>query len=575
MKRVFGYIGRYKLRLSIGMTIKFIGTIMDLVLPWLLAYIVDKVIPSSNGNINQVLFYGGIMIICAVIGLVGNVIANRMASYIAMKVTTDLRYDLFSKIQSLSSHQMDEVTVPSLISRMTSDTYNVHQMIGMMQRIGTRAPILLIGGIIVTLTLDYVLTLILVALLPFICLVIFGITKAGIPLFNKVQQAIDELVLVIRENITGIRVIKALSKEEHEKGRFRKVNAKVIDYELKSGSTMARLSPLVNIILNVGLVIVIIFGAYRVNNGDLLAGKVLAFTTYFTIILNAMLSITRIFMIFSKASASATRIDYIMKFNDELPVYNDLPSYDTEYHVEFRNVSFSYNKNENNLNNINFSLKKGESLGIIGSTGSGKSTIVNLLMRLYDVDSGEILINGRNIKTYKKEELSKMFGVALQNDAIFSANIKDNICFERDFSIEEVKWAVKVAQAEYIENLPEKYDTFVSSKGTNISGGQRQRLFIARAVIGKPEILILDDASSALDYKTDALLRKALMDNLKESTKIIVTQRISSIKNCEHILVIDDGNLIAYGGHEELLKNVDIYQEIYTSQMGGDDDDEL
>jgi ATP-binding cassette subfamily B protein len=262
-----------------------------------------------------------------------------------------------------------------------------------------------------------------------------------------------------------------------------------------------------------------------------------------------------------------------MKFNDELQVYNDLTSYDTEYHVEFRNVSFSYNKNENNLNNINFSLKKGESLGIIGSTGSGKSTIVNLLMRLYDVDSGEILINGRNIKSYKKEELSKMFGVALQNDAIFSANIKDNICFERDFNIEEVKWAVKVAQAEYIENLPEKYDTFVSSKGTNISGGQRQRLFIARAVIGKPEILILDDASSALDYKTDALLRKALMDNLKESTKIIVTQRISSIKNCEHILVIDDGNPIAYGVHEELLKSVDIYQEIYASQMGGDDDE--
>lgn len=573
MKRVFRYIGRYKLRLAIGMTIKVIGTIMDLVLPWLLAYIVDEVIPVSDGNIKPVLFYGGIMIICAIIGLVGNVIANRMASYIAMKVTTDLRYDLFSKIQSLSSHQMDEVTVPSLISRMTSDTYNVHQMIGMMQRIGTRAPILLIGGIIVTLTLDPVLTLILIALLPFICLVIFGITKAGIPLFNKVQLAIDELVLVIRENITGIRVIKALSKEEHEKERFKKVNKKVIDYELKSGTTMARLSPLVNIILNVGLVIVIIVGAYRVNNGELLAGKVLAFTTYFTIILNAMLSITRIFMIFSKASASASRIDYIMTFNDELPVYSDLPVYDANYHIEFRNVSFSYNKKENNLNNINFSLKKGESLGIIGATGAGKSTIIQLLMRLYDVDSGEILIDGKNIKSYEKEELSKMFGVVLQNDAVFSASIKDNICFGREYKIDKVKWAAMVAQADYIESLPEKYDTFVSSKGTNISGGQRQRLFIARAVIGKPAILILDDASSALDYKTDAMLRKALADNLQESTKIIVTQRISSIKNCEHILVIDDGNPVALGVHEELLKSVDIYQEIYASQMGGEDDE--
>ncbi len=573
MKRVIRYLKPYKLRLAIGMTIKFIGTIMDLVLPWLLAFIVDEVIPQNENNIKPVLFYGGIMIICAIIGLVGNVVANRMASYIAMKVTTDLRHDLFCKIQNLSSHQMDEVTVPSLISRMTSDTYNVHQMIGMAQRIGTRAPILLIGGIIVTLTLDPVLTLILLALLPFITLVILGITKSGIPLFNKVQLAIDELVLVIRENITGIRVIKALSKEEYENGRFEKVNAKVIDYELKSGTMMARLSPLVNIILNVGLVIVIIIGAYRVNNGDLLAGKVLAFTTYFTIILNAMLSITRIFMIFSKASASAGRIDYIMNFNNDLPIIVGLEEYDTPYHVEFRDVSFSYNKKENNITNINFSLLKGESLGIIGATGSGKTTIIQLLMRLYDVDSGEVLIDGKNIKSYQKEELSKMFGVVLQNDAVFSASIKDNICFERDYSLEEVKWAAKVAQADYIENLPEKYDTFVSSKGTNISGGQRQRLFIARAVIGKPEILILDDASSALDYKTDAALRQSLNEKLKNSTKIIVTQRISSIKNCEHILVIDDGMAIAYGKHEDLLKSVDIYKEIYASQMGGDDNE--
>lgn len=573
MKRVFRYLKKYKLRLTIGMTIKFIGTIMDLVLPWLLAYIVDEVIPNYPNEIKPVLFYGSIMIICAIIGLVGNVVANRMASFIAKVVTTDLRHDLFKKIQELSAHQMDEVTVPSLISRMTSDTYNVHQMIGMMQRIGTRAPILLIGGIIVTLTLDPILTLILLALLPFIAIVVFGITKSGIPLFNKVQLAIDELVLVIRENITGIRVIKALSKEEFERDRFRKVNARVIDYELKSGTMMARLSPLVNIILNVGLVLVIIAGAYRVNNGNLLAGKVLAFTTYFTIILNAMLSITRIFMIFSKASASAARIDYIMKFENDLPIDKSLPKYNSNYHIEFKNVNFSYNKKENNLTNINFALKKGESLGIIGGTGSGKTTLIQLLIRFYDVDSGEILINGKNVKSYDLEELNKMFGVVLQNDAVFSASIKDNICFERDFSDEEVEKAAKIAQADYIDNLPEKYDTCVSAKGTNISGGQRQRLFIARAIIGKPEILILDDASSALDYKTDALLRKSLNENLTGTTKIIVTQRISSIKNCDHILVIDDGEEIAYGTHKELLAEVEIYKEIYASQMGGVDNE--
>ncbi|MBQ8292815.1 MAG: ABC transporter ATP-binding protein [Bacilli bacterium] len=573
MRRVFGYLKKYKLRLIIGTTIKFIGTIMDLVLPWLLAYIVDEVIPNNQDNIKPILFYGVIMIICAIIGFVGNVVANRMASYIARVVTTDLRHDLFVKIENLSAKQMDEVTVPSLISRMTSDTYNVHHMIGMMQRIGTRAPILLIGGIIVTITLDPVLTLILLGLLPFIVIVVLGISKAGIPLFNKVQHAIDELVLVIRENITGIRVIKALSKEEYENGRFEKVNKKVIDFELKSGTMMARLSPLVNIILNVGLVIVIIVGAYRVNNGNILAGKILAFTTYFTIILNAMLSITRIFMIFSKASASASRIDYIMNFKEDLPVDNTLPKVSDEYHIEFRDVDFSYNKKENNLSNINFAIKKGESLGIIGATGSGKSTIIQLLMRFYDVDKGEVLINGKNVKSYDLAVLKRMFGVVLQNDAVFSASIKENICFGRDYSLEEVKNACAIAQAGYIEDLPEKYDTFVSSKGTNISGGQRQRLFIARAIIGKPDILILDDASSALDYKTDALLRKALKENLKETTTIIVTQRISSIKDCNHILVIDDGEEVAYGTHRELLKNVDIYKEIFASQMGGENDE--
>lgn len=573
MKRVFSYLKKYKLRLIVGTTIKFIGTIMDLVLPWLLAYIVDEVIPNNQEEIKPVLLYGGVMIICAIIGLVGNVIANRMASYIARVVTTDLRHDLFVKIENLSSRQMDEVTVPSLISRMTSDTYNVHQMIGMMQRIGTRAPILLIGGIIVTLTLDPVLTLILLALLPFIALVVFGISKAGIPLFNKVQIAIDELVLIIRENITGIRVIKALSKETFEQERFKKINRKVIDYELQSGTKMASLSPIVNVILNLGLVAVIIGGAYRVNNGDILAGKILAFTTYFTIILNAMLSITRIFMVFSKASASASRIDYIMNFEDDLPVDKTLNAYTTDHHIEFRNVSFSYNKKENNLANINFALKKGESLGIIGATGAGKTTLIQLLMRFYDVDSGEILINGQNIKSYDFKELKKMFGVVLQNDAVFSASIKDNVCFGREFSLEEVEKACNIAQADYINDLPEKYDTYVSSKGTNISGGQRQRLFIARAIIGKPEILILDDASSALDYKTDAALRKALKENLTNTTTIIVTQRISSIKHCDHILVIEDGEEIAYGKHEELIKNVDIYKEIFASQMGGENDE--
>ena len=569
MRRIFKYLKNQKFRLFIQIVVKIIGTLMDLAIPYILTFIIDEVIPvTTKENVTDILWYGLLMIVCSIIGVSFNIIANQSASYIAKIVTRGLRYDLFSKIQTLSSNQIDELTMPSIISRLSTDTYNVHQMVGMMQRIGIRAPILLVGGIIVTLTLDPFLTLILLIALPLIVVATVVVSKLGIPLFNKVQTSIDNMIRVIRENISGVRVIKALTKMDYEKNRFKKVNKEVMDYELKSGYTMTSLNPIINVLLNVGLVAVIVVGAWRIKEGTTEVGKVIAFTTYFTIILNAMLSITRIFMVFSRSLASLTRINYIMDMKQDLQI-EEIEVKESEYLIEFNDVNFSYNKNELNLENINFKLKTNETLGIIGATGSGKTTIINLLMRFYDVDSGEILIEGRNIKSIDANELKEMFGIAFQNDTIFSDTIKENIIFGRNISEEDIQKAIKVSQAkEFIDNQSEGLETILTPKGTNISGGQKQRLYIARALANNPKILVLDDSSSALDYKTDSLLRKEIAQNYN-CTTVIIAQRISSIKHSDHIIVLDEGKMVGYGTHDHLMETSTIYNEIYQSQMGG------
>ena len=343
MKRLLPYLKHQKLRLFIQIIVKIIGTLMDLAIPYVLTHIIDEVVPvTTKENYTQILWYGLLMVGFSIIGFSFNIIANQSASYIARTVTRGLRHDLFSKIQSLSNTQIDELTMPSIISRLSSDTYNVHQMVGMMQRIGIRAPILLIGGIIVTLTLDVKLTLILLITLPLIVAATIIISKLGIPLFNNVQLSIDNMIRVIRENISGIRVIKALTKMDYEKNRFNKVNKEVMSYELKSGYTMATLSPIINVLLNVGLVAVLVVGAINIKGEETKVGTVMAFTTYFTIILNAMLTITRIFMVFSRSLASLTRISYILDMKEDLKV-EDIEPKESEYFIEFNNVDFSRN----------------------------------------------------------------------------------------------------------------------------------------------------------------------------------------------------------------------------------------
>ena len=572
MKKIFSYLRPYFARMSIGLSIKFIGTILDLSLPWILARIIDDVIPQNDMVL--IFIWAGVMLICAVLAFVTNIIANRMASRVARNTTEAIRHDVFEKSIKLSSAQIDEVSIASLEARLTSDTYNVHQMVGMMQRLGVRAPILLLGGILITLTLEPVLTLVLTAILPFVGILVWQVSKRGIPLYTKLQGKVDSLVGTVRENMSGIRVIKALSKTEYEKQRFAKVNQTVVDNEKKAAVTMALTNPVMNILLNLGLTVVIIVGAYRVNGGLTQPGKIIAFMSYFIIILNAMLMVTRMFVIFSKGSASANRLSTILDLPVELGAEEVLKSAENKsaknYHIVFKNVSFSYHKHRDNISNISFEIEHGKSLGIIGATGSGKSTLIQLLMRFYDADKGEIFIDGKPIQSIPSEELHKMFGVVFQNDTLFADTISENIDFGRNLSKEQIEMAAEYAQAkEFISSLNHGFEHMLTVRGSNLSGGQKQRLLIARALALSPQILILDDSSSALDYKTDSLVRNAINEVHGDTTKIIVAQRVSSIMQLDNILVLDEGKELGYGTHEELLKSCELYREIYTSQMGG------
>ncbi len=560
--------------MMVGFCIKFVGSIMDLFIPMLLSYIIDDIVPT--GSRIRIIGTGLLMFVCAVLAITGNVTANRMAALVARNTTEKIRNDLFERISYLSARQIDKFTVPSLESRLTSDTYNIHQMVGMVQRLGVRAPCLLIGGIMIAFSLEPVLTLVLIAVMPFITTAVYFITKKGVPLYTEQQTQTDNMTRIVRENAQGVRIIKALGKEDTEKARFDKANISLNRAEKKAALTMALSSPMMNLFLNLGLVAVIAVGAYRVNAGISETGKIIAFTSYFTIILNALMSVTRIFVNSSRGIASANRIGEVL----DTP-YDMEP--DTSYKpkeyapneripkIEFENVSFSYNGIKNDLNNVSFKLYENETLGIIGPTGSGKTTLIALMMRQYDADSGRILIDGRDVRSMSRAEISRKFGAAFQNDFLFADSLRTNIAFGRNLDDSALLEGAKNAQAlQFIEEKPGGLDFELSIKGANLSGGQKQRVILSRALAGNPEILVLDDSSSALDYATDAKLRKAIRENYSsKTTSVIVAQRISSIKHSDLILVIEDGNITGSGCHDDLIKSCALYREISESQMGG------
>ncbi len=572
MKRIIGYYLRpYYGRMAVGFLIKFLGAVMDLFIPWILAYVIDNVIPV--GSLRLIFLWGGIMFVCSILAVSFNIIANRMASRVASDATQTIRHDLFAKTMYLSARQTDAFTKPSLISRLTTDTYNVNQMIGRIQRLGVRAPILLVGGVLFTMSLDPVLSGVLLLVMPVLAAVMVTVSRKGMPMYRKLQSCVDSFVCLVREDIAGIRVIKALSKMDYEKDKFDRINRMVVTCERNAERTMAVLNPAMNMLLNLGLVGVILVGAFRVNAGTSEVGKILAFMTYFTIILNAMMSISRMFVIISKAVASAARIDQVLGCGEDLALLGEteaLPEENEEAdEIVFEHVVFSYNKNEPNLKDISFTVKKGEMLGIIGSTGSGKTTLAALLMRLMDADEGRVLIGGRDVRSFDKEELRSRFGVVFQNDTIFEDTIYENVRMGRALDGEAIGRALHYAQAEeFTEEKVKNEGAMLDIRGANLSGGQKQRVLIARALAAGPEILILDDSSSALDYRTDALLRRQLREHFRGTTTILIAQRISSVMHADHILVLEDGEMIGYGTHEELMKTCEVYREISRSQTG-------
>lgn len=566
MNRLERYIHPYWGYIFLTVFIKLGGAVLELLIPYFMEIILDHKVPL--GALPEIYLYGGFMLLCAAGCLGCNILANRMSAISSGKITRAIRHDLFQKLQHLSARQLDELTVPSAESRLTSDTYNVNMLLARVQRLGIRAPILLIGGIAMMLSMDAVLALVLICLLPIIAIVVYFVTKTSVPLYTKQQTVLDKVVRTVQENITGIRVIKALSKSEYEKQRFHGVNNELTAIDIKAGLITAITNPTASLTLNLGLTLVVIIGAYRVNDGQILSGVIVAFLQYFIMILNAMLGITRIFVMWSKGEASAKRVAEVLATPEDLVVLPGEEAEENAPHIEFRDVNFSYTGIGKNVNSLSFRLEHGQTLGILGPTGCGKSTILNLLLRLYDVDSGTVLIDGQDIRTIPQDQLRKKFGVVFQNDFLAEGTIADNIRFFRDLTDENLADAAEHAQAEFIQHKEGQMDAEVVVRGNNLSGGQKQRLLIARALAADPEILILDDSSSALDYQTDSKLRQALRKHYRNTTTVLVAQRISSLRHADWILVLNDGNVIGAGNHESLMQTCEEYAYLAKIQMG-------
>ena len=566
MGQISRYLRPYWGYMILTMVIKLSGAAMELMIPWLMEIILDEKVPA--GELTSIYLYGGLMLLCAFGCLGFNILANRMSAISSGKITLSIRHDLFEKLGSLSARQMDGLTVSSAESRLTSDTYNINQLLARTQRIGVRAPILLVGGIAMMLTMDATLALVLICLLPIIGVVVYFVTKFSVPLYTRQQSVLDRVVRTVGENITGIRVIKALSKTDYEKKRFHTVNEELTAIDRKAGSISAITNPSASLTLNLGLTLVVVVGAFRVNSGECQSGVIVAFLQYFTMILNAMLGITRIFVMWSKGEASARRVGQVMEMPEDLTVMPGSSGEASDAHIEFRNVSFSYNGVASNIENLSFRLEKGQTLGILGPTGCGKSTVLNLLLRLYDADSGSIFLDGQDIRTIPYEKLRSKFGVVFQNDFVMEGPIGENLRFFRPLTDEDLDRAAQHAQAEFIDQKEGKMDAQVAIRGNNLSGGQKQRLLIARALAANPEILVLDDASSALDYRTDAQLRRCLRENYRHTTTVLVAQRVSSLRHADLILVLGDGAVIGKGTHQALMESCEEYRHIAEIQMG-------
>ena len=541
---------------------------MDLLQPTFLSQIID--VGVANGDLHYVLTIGFKMIIVAILGAIGGMLCSTIAAVAAMSLGERLRQGLFNKIQELSFLEIDKLKTSSLITQLTKDITQIQQKFLMSLKIAVRAPLLAIGGIFMAVRLSTKLSTVFLISIPLIVVGIVIILKKSLPLFTTVQSKIDNVNTVKRENILGIRVIKSFTLEGNENKRFNEVNDDLKESSIKSQNMNMILWPFASLIMNLSVVAILWFGGNLVNTGGFEIGKIMAFINYLTQIMFSTIMVINIMMNISRAKASADRVNKV--FNTESSIVEADNAKDiNEFDIEFKNVSFRYNKNsENVLENISFKAKEGETIGIIGSTGCGKSSLVSLIPRLYDVTEGEILIGGVNIKDIKLNTLRDKIGVVLQESILFSGTIEDNLKFgNKNATTEMMEESAINAQAfEFISTKEDGYQSKVEQRGKNLSGGQKQRLSIARTLIKNPKILIMDDSSSALDMATEAKLQNAIKTNMTDSTVFIIAQRISGVMDADKIIVMDEGQIVDIGTHEELLQSSEIYRSIAVSQLG-------
>lgn len=581
MKKLLVYLKDYKKESIFAPLFKMLEATFELIVPLVVTDIIDVGIANrDNGYILKMCL---VMVALGLIGLVCSVTAQYFAAKAAVGFGTKVRHQLFSHIQTFSFSEIDKAGTATLITRMTSDINQVQSGVNMVLRLFLRSPFIVFGAMVMAFTIDVKAALVFAVAIPLLSVVVFGIMAATIPLYRKVQERLDKVLGITRENLTGVRVIRAFHKEEEEKSRFEQSLEALTGMQNHVGRISAFMNPVTYIIINGGIIALLYVGAFQVDKGVLTQGQVVALVNYMSQILVELIKLANLIITVTKAVACGNRIESVLEMESSMPVENSgekysegqnvaeqqTDSHSSQYMVEFSHVGLTYqDAGAESLTDIDFKVKKGETIGIIGGTGCGKTSLVHLIPRFYDATAGEVRIKGKNVKDYPLEELRQMVGIVMQKAVLFHGTIRENLCWGKaDATDEELYEALETAQAkEVVEGKEGRLDAPVDQGGKNFSGGQRQRLTIARALVRKPQILILDDSASALDYATDARLRKAIREMNSSPTVFIVSQRTSSIQHADKIIVLDDGEITGIGTHNQLLESCEVYREIYDSQ---------
>lgn len=573
MFKLFKFLKPYSVLIAVIFVLVFLQSLSELYLPNLMSDIVNTGI--INGDTTYILRIGGVMILVTAGGAACSVAASFLTAKTSMGFGRSLRNEIFSHVEKFSLYEFDQLGTPSLITRNTNDVTQLQTVIMIMMRMMITAPIMCIGGIIMALSQDVKLSRVIVAVIPLLAAVLIIIGSKGLPLFSAIQEKLDKINLVLMENLTGIRVTRAFNRIDHEKRRFDEANLDLTNTTIWVNRVMAALMPVMMLVMNLTMIGVIWFGANRVDHGDLMVGDLMAFLQYAMLILLSLLMASVMFIMIPRAQVSAFRINEVLATKPGIEDAAQVTKTESgEGRLEFRNVTFSYQGAEEPvLKNISFYANPGEITAIIGGTGSGKSTLVNLIPRFYDIERGSILIDGTDIRNMSQEDLRAKIGFVPQNAVLFSGTIADNIRYGKpDATDEEVFIAAETAQAtEFISGMKDGFASIIAQGGTNVSGGQKQRLSIARALVRKPEIYVFDDSFSALDFKTDALLRAALKPEIADATVLIVAQRVGTVMEAHRIIVLDKGRIVGIGNHRELLDKCEIYREIVSSQLSGEE----